>query len=81
MLYNITYVWNLKNKLVNITKKKQTHRHREQIRGYLWREERGRGSTGVGAQGVQTTLENKPQGYIIQNGDYGQCFIIPVTGA
>ena len=49
MLYNITYVWNLKNKLVNIAKKKQTDRHREQIHGYLWREERGRGSTGVGA--------------------------------
>ena len=36
-------MWNLKNtKLVNKTKKKQIHRHREQNRGY-----RGRGK-GVG---------------------------------
>ena len=37
---DITYMWNLKkyNKLVNITKKKQTHRYREQTSG-----ERGEG--------------------------------------
>ena len=31
ILYDITYLWNLKkhSKLVNITKKKQTHRFRE----------------------------------------------------
>ena len=31
-------MWNLKkyNKLVNITKKKQAHRHREQTSGYQW---------------------------------------------
>ena len=36
--YDIMYMWNLKkyNRLVNITKKKQTHRHREQINGYQW---------------------------------------------
>ena len=34
ILYDITYMWNLKqyNRLVNITKKKQTHRSREQTR-------------------------------------------------
>ena len=34
ILYNITYVWNLKkyNKLGNVTKKKQTHK--EQTSGY-----------------------------------------------
>ena len=29
------------NKLVNLTKKKQTHRYGEQISGYLWGEGRG----------------------------------------
>ena len=36
------------NKLVNITEKKQTHRYREQTRGYHWGEGRGRGNIGVG---------------------------------
>ena len=45
ILYDITYMWNLKkyNKLVNITKKKQTHRYREQTSGYQWEEGRGEG--------------------------------------
>ena len=32
----ISHIWNLikRNKLVNITKKKQTHRYREQTSGY-----------------------------------------------
>ena len=36
ILYDITYMWNLKkyNKLLNLTKKKWTHRYREQISGY-----------------------------------------------
>ena len=35
--YDITYTGNLKkyNKLANITKKQQTHRHREQTSGFL----------------------------------------------
>ena len=36
------------NKLVNITKKKQTHRYREQTSGDQWGEGRGRGKIGVG---------------------------------
>ena len=41
------------NKLVNITKKKQTHRYREQTSGYQWgegrgeRQDRGRGLRGT----------------------------------
>ena len=35
------------NKLMNITKKKQTHRYREQISGYHWRGQ-GIGNIGVG---------------------------------
>ena len=34
------------NKLEDITKKKQTHRCREQTSGYQWGEGRGRGNTG-----------------------------------
>ena len=38
ILYDITYMRNRKkyNKLVNVTKKQQTHRYREQTRGYQW---------------------------------------------
>ena len=38
-------MWNLKkyNKLVNKTKKNQTHRSREQTSGYQWGEGRGQG--------------------------------------
>ena len=43
MLYSITYMWNLKNKQVNITNKKKTHRYKEQTRGYQWGEGRGKG--------------------------------------
>ena len=52
-LYDITYIWNLKyNKLVNITKKKHTHRYREQTSHYQWGEERGRDSR---ARGLRDT--------------------------
>ena len=44
MLYDITYVeCKDYNKLVNITKKKQTHGCTEQISGYQWGEGRGEG--------------------------------------
>ena len=44
ILDDITYMWNLKhNKLVNKTKGKQTHRHREQTSGYQWGEGGGKG--------------------------------------
>ena len=43
MLHDITYMWNVKNKLVNITKKKQTYRLREQTSGYQWGEGRREG--------------------------------------
>ena len=36
------------DKLVNITKKKLTHRHREQTSDYQWGEERGEGQYRVG---------------------------------
>ena len=36
------------NKLVNITKKKQTHRYREQTNGYQGKREVGKDNIGVG---------------------------------
>ena len=36
------------SKLVNETKKKQTHRYRQQTSGYQWGEGRGQGKIGVG---------------------------------
>ena len=42
MLHDITYN-NNNNKLVSITKKKQTHRYSEQTSGYQWGEERREG--------------------------------------
>ena len=36
-------VWNLKNKIVKITKKKQTLRIKEQTSGYQWEEGKGKG--------------------------------------
>ena len=47
-------MWNLKNKLVDITKKKETHGYREQISSYQSEEQRG--NTGVGDNGVQTNM-------------------------
>ena len=43
VLYGITYLWNLKtyNKLVNITKRKQTHRYGEETSGYQWGDRKG----------------------------------------
>ena len=38
--YDITYMWNVKNKLVNKTKKKQTHRYRRQTSDHQYK---GRG--------------------------------------
>ena len=51
ILYNIIYMWNLKqyNKLVNILKKekKQAHRYRRQSSGFQTGKRRGRGILGV----------------------------------
>ena len=36
ILFVITYMWSLKNKQVNITKQKWSHRYKEQASGYQW---------------------------------------------
>ena len=49
IFYDITHTWNLKkyNKLVNITKKKQTHRYRElRVTSMERKEDRGKISVG-----------------------------------
>ena len=44
----ISYIESKKyNKLMNIAKKKQTHRHREQTSGYQWGQHGGRGIKGL----------------------------------
>ena len=44
------------SKLVNITKKKQTHRYRELTSGYQWGEGMGEGQYRVGDLEVQTIM-------------------------
>ena len=65
------------DKLVNITKKKQTHKYREQTTGYQWGE--GRGRRGVGS-GKYKLLGVRLQGCVVQHGEYSQYFVITVNG-
>ena len=60
------------NILVNITKKKQTHRYREQISGYQWGEGEGVGQDrGKGSRGTTTKYKiNKIQD-VIRTGNIG----------
>ena len=55
------------NKLVKITKRRKTHRHREQTGGHQW--EREEGKIAVGDYEVQTITYkiNKLQGYVAQH--------------
>ena len=64
----ITYMRNLKkyHKVVNITKKKQTHRRREQTDGYKW-EGGGRAIKGSGRHKLLGMSK-------VQHGEYGQNF-------
>ena len=75
-------MWNLKNKLVNTTKEKQTHRFREQTSGYQWGEGQGKVQYRHRELRVQTTMcnKNKLQRYIVQHREYGQYFIITING-
>ena len=66
------------NELVNMTKKKQTHRYREQANGYQWWD-RGKFRGGrVG--GTNYRGYDRLQGCIIPRGEYIQYFIITVIG-
>ena len=48
IMHDITYIWKLKKKSSKYSKKKQTHRYREQASGYQWGEGWGRGKRQVG---------------------------------
>ena len=65
------------NKLVNITKRK--HTHREQTSGYQWREgtEKGQCSGGGKAQTIQYKIGSS---HIIQHREYSQYFAVTVNG-
>ena len=53
-IYHLYVEVKIYNKLVNITKKKQAHRHKEQISGYQGKRTGRRGNTGVGEWRVQS---------------------------
>ena len=66
---------------MNITKQKQTHRYREQTRGYQWRQGSGKGQyRGKRVTGTNYQALNKLPGYIVQHGEYSQYFIITISG-
>ena len=59
------------NKLVNITKNKQTHKYREQVSGYQWRHGRWEGwYRGSEVRGTSYKVSNKLQRYIVKQGEY-----------
>ena len=62
---------------MNVTKKKQIHRYKEQTSSCQW----GDGRWG---RGLRTTKyyhkTNKLQGYIVQHREYSQYFIITLKG-
>ena len=59
------------NKLVNITKKKQTNRYREQINGY----QQGQGKyRGGGVGDTNYWVLKQAQEYIVKHGEYSQYF-------
>ena len=70
IMYDIMYLWNLKNKLLKITKKKHTHRQLPV----------GRWKWGGARQGQGTIMYkiNKLQECIVQHREYSQCFVITI---
>ena len=70
-------MWNLSNiTMVNVTKKKQTHRYKEQTSGYPWGEGKG-GQNNDGHLRDKTTMckIHKLQRYIVLHGVNSQyCF-------
>ena len=68
------------NKLVNITKKKQTHRYTKQTSGYQWGEGRDRDQAGRRFRGTNYYVCNKLQGYTVCPREYSQYFIITING-
>ena len=60
ILYDIAYIWNLKKaKPMNIAKKKQTHRYREQTSGLPVGREEGGARLGQELKGTNDYVQNK----------------------
>ena len=62
---------------MDITKKKQTHRYREQTSGYQWGGGERKYWGGLGGSGRYKLL-GQAQGCIVQHGEYSQYFVITV---
>ena len=76
MLYDITYMWNLKKKTSEYNEKpKQTQIQRTPV-VTSGETEQGRGSIGVEVQ----TIGYKISYMVIQGGEYKQYFIITING-
>ena len=56
MAEDFTYKWNLKNKINEQTKQKQTHRRREQTDGSTWGEVRGMGGKVKGLRNYKVVM-------------------------
>ena len=68
------------NKLVSITKKKKTHRYREQASGYQWGEGRGETTLGWGSGRYKLLgVRQATRLCCIQHGEYSQYFLITVN--
>ena len=63
------------NKLVNTTKKIQTHRYKEQTSGYQW----GRDHISWGNGRYKPLDIKQAQEYTVQHGEYRQYFLITIT--
>ena len=77
----ITYLWNLKNELVNITKNSPRFKDMEnKLVGT--REGKGEGKYRGRVLRVQTILYkiNELQGYIVKHREYSQYFIMTING-
>ena len=59
---------------MNITKKKKTHRYREQTSGYQCVAGEGQ-YRGGGVGGTNYWVKDSLQGYTVHHGEYGQYFV------
>ena len=78
ILYDTAYLQNVKSITVNITKRKQSYRYREQARGYQWGEGRG-GARQQGSERYKLLGEKSATRSIVQHGEYIQYVIITLS--
>ena len=70
--YDFTHMWNLKNKMNEQTKQKQTHRHREQTEGCRWEGDWGLVEKGEGIKKYTLVVMKQPWGCKVQHREYSQ---------